>query len=65
MGTSFDVNAFEIRQLLHAQPIVGTVQRTVFGVIKMIADVNLSKKDVVEEVWWWVPLLVVDSVGPV
>lgn len=52
MTHPLNVNAYEIRQLVHAQPIVGTVQRTVTGVIKMVTDMNLSKKEVVDEVWW-------------
>ncbi len=52
MTHPLNVNAYEIRQLVHAQPIVGTVQRTVMGVIKMVTDMNLSKKEVVDEVWW-------------
>ena len=52
MPHPLNVNAYEIRQLVHAQPIVGTVQRTVMGVIKMVTDMNLSKKEVKDEVWW-------------
>lgn len=52
MSSRLDVCAFEIRQLMHAQPIVRTVQKTIFGVLKSITEVNLSNKDVVNEIWW-------------
>ena len=52
MASPLNFNAFEVRQLLHAQPFVGTVQDTVFGVIKSITKLNLGNKDAVDRVWW-------------
>lgn len=52
MSHPLNINAYEIRQLMHAQPIVGTVQRTVMGVIKLVTKMNLAKQEVVDEVWW-------------
>ncbi len=52
MPTELDLCAYEVRQLLHAQPYIITVQRTVFGVIKQITDVNLKNSEAKEEIWW-------------
>lgn len=52
MANALDYNAFEIRQLLHSQPYVGTVQGTLFGVIKSITTLNLANEDAVRTVWW-------------
>jgi len=50
--STYDQNAFEIRQLLHAQPVVGAVQKIVFGVIKRAAKMNLKNKKAAISVWW-------------
>ena len=52
MANALDYNAFEIRQLLHSQPYVGTVQGTLFGVIKSITSPNLGNEEAVRLVWW-------------
>lgn len=52
MANVFDYNAFEIRQLLHSQPYVGTVQGTLFGVIKSITNINLGNEEAIRLIWW-------------
>ena len=47
-----NVNAFEIRQMVHAQPIVGTALGTLFGVLKSITRFNLGNEQAVATVWW-------------
>ena len=52
MSIPLNYNAYEIRQLLHAQPFVGTVQDNLFGVIKSITKLNLSNEEAVDTIWW-------------
>ena len=48
----FDHNAFEIRQLVHAQPVVGTSLSILFGVLKNITKFNLGNEEAVKTTWW-------------